>query len=110
MFSVLPAVAGGIIIKYRQPGSEEPRIGITLMQAANLCFAFGHIFIVEQWQHCRIARRTSAGSPAVFNNLKIPIGILVSVLIFHKKANWLRLFGGGLLMIIALVLNKYRRK
>ena len=51
------------------------------------------------------ARRTGAGVLAVFNNLKIPLGILVSVLIFRETADWLRLAGGGTLMIAALTLN-----
>jgi len=47
----------------------------------------------------------SAGSLAVFNNLKIPLGILVSVLIFGEEAEWVRLAGGGALMALALFMN-----
>lgn len=56
------------------------------------------------------ARRTGAGTLAVFNNLKIPLGILVSVLIFREKAEWGRLAAGGLLMVAALYLNKCQIK
>ncbi len=51
------------------------------------------------------ARRVSAGALAVFNNLKIPLGILVSVLIFGESTDWLRLLIGGALMATALFIN-----
>ncbi|MBC8206053.1 MAG: EamA family transporter [Kiritimatiellaeota bacterium] len=51
------------------------------------------------------ARRVSAGALAVFNNLKIPLGILVSVLVFGEKTEWMRLAAGGALMAAALVVN-----
>lgn len=164
LLAVLLAVAGGLIIKYRQLGSEELWRGFTLMQVANLCFAFGQIFyrrtmarlphkptdlpvfgllylgaaltaalatLGTDWSGMSLtvhqagillylgiiasglgfflwnlgARRTGAGVLAVFNNLKIPLGILVSVLIFRESADWLRLAGGGALMVAALALN-----
>jgi drug/metabolite transporter (DMT)-like permease len=165
LFSVLLAAAGGVVIKYRALGSEDLWIGFALMQAANLCFAFGQIFYRRtmahlpdhpadrqvfgllclgatlaagaatagfDWSSFRItpqqfgillylgavasgvgfflwncgARRTGAGTLAVFNNLKIPLGILVSVLLFREKAEWSRLFAGGMLMVAALLLNR----
>jgi drug/metabolite transporter (DMT)-like permease len=51
------------------------------------------------------ARRVASGTLAVFNNLKIPLGILVSVLCFHETADWPRLLSGGALMAVALSLN-----
>lgn len=51
------------------------------------------------------ARRVSTSALAVFNNLKIPLGILVSVLFFRETANWPRLLTGGILMTIALFIN-----
>ncbi len=51
------------------------------------------------------ARRTGAGALAVFNNLKIPLGILVSVLVFREAAAWPRLAAGGALMALALCVN-----
>jgi drug/metabolite transporter (DMT)-like permease len=50
-------------------------------------------------------RRVSAGTLAVFNNLKIPLGILVSVFFFGETVHWLRLACGGSLMAAALVVN-----
>jgi len=54
------------------------------------------------------ARRVSAGALAVFNNLKIPLGILVSVLVFGETTDWLRLLIGGILMAAALVINAHK--
>jgi len=164
MTAVILAVAGGIIIKYQQLGSPELWRGFLLMQAANLCFAFGQIFyrrtmanlpdkpadlqvfgllylgaaltaalatLGSDWGAFELtlkqasillylgavasglgfflwnigARRVSAGSLAVFNNLKIPLGILVSVLVFGESTNWIRLLIGGALMAVALFIN-----
>lgn len=55
------------------------------------------------WNLC--ARKTSAGALAVCNNLKIPLGVLVSVLIFGESADAPRLAAGGALMVFALILN-----
>jgi len=162
--AVLLAVAGGVIINYQQLNSQQLWVGFALMQAANLCFAFGQIFYRRTmarlpdrpsdlqvfgllylgaaltaalatagsgWSGSSVtlqqagillylgviasglgfflwnlgARRVSAGSLAVFNNLKIPLGILVSVLIFGEEAEWVRLAGGGALMALALFMN-----
>lgn len=161
--SVLLAVGGGVIIKYHELDWSTLWIGFALMQASNLCFAFGMVFyrrvmaampnkqsdlqvfgllytgaaltaaaaaggdwsdlsltlpqagtllylgIIPSglcfflWNVC--ARKTSAGTLAICNNLKIPLGILVSVLIFRESADWPRLIAGGALMIAALLLN-----
>lgn len=52
------------------------------------------------------ARRVSAGVLAIFNNLKIPLAILVSVLVFRESTDWIRLFAGGSLMVSALYINR----
>ena len=54
------------------------------------------------------ARQVSTGTLAVFNNLKIPLGILVSVFFFCENTDWPRLLGGGVLMAIALTINRLR--
>ena len=164
MTAVILAVAGGIVIKYQELGSSELLHGFLLMQAANLCFAFGQIFyrrtmarlpskpadlqvfgllylgaaltaalatLGTDWGNLEItlrqagillylgivasglgfflwnigARKVSAGSLAVFNNLKIPLGILVSVLVFGETTDWMRLLAGGTLMAAALFIN-----
>lgn len=52
------------------------------------------------------ARRTGPSALAVFNNLKIPLGILVAVFFFGEKADWFRLLAGGTLMVAALFVNR----
>lgn len=160
--AVILAVTGGMIIKYQQLDSPELWHGFALMQAANLCFAFGQIFyrrtmlpiqlpdlqvfallylgaaltaalatIGSDWTSFDLtlkqsgillylgviasglgfflwnlgARRVSAGALAIFNNLKIPLGILVSVLLFKESTHWPRLLIGGGLMAAALLVN-----
>lgn len=44
---------------------------------------------------------TSAGTLAVFNNMKIPLAVLVSLTIFNESTDLLRLLLGGGLMILA---------
>lgn len=56
------------------------------------------------------ARRVRSGTLAVFNNLKIPLGILVSALFFGETADWPRLLGGGMLMALALAVNALKKR
>ena len=56
------------------------------------------------------ARRVRARTLAVFNNLKIPLGILVSVFVFGETTDWPRLLGGGVLMAVALVINERKKR
>lgn len=48
------------------------------------------------------ATRVNAGTLAVMNNAKIPIGIAVSLFFFHEKTNGPRLLLSGLIMLIAV--------
>jgi drug/metabolite transporter (DMT)-like permease len=58
------------------------------------------------------ARRTSAGVLAVFNNLKIPLTVVVSLLVFGGKANLELLILGGFLFVIAtwLTIRPFKNK
>ena len=67
--------------------------------ASGLCFFLWNIG----------ARRVRGGTLAIFNNLKIPLGILVSLFLFNETAHWFRLIAGGSLMMLALAVN-YRRR
>jgi drug/metabolite transporter (DMT)-like permease len=164
--AVMLAVFGGIVIEYQQLSSPELWRGFLLVQASNLCFAFGQIFYRRimarmkdprsnlsvfgllylgaalaaalaaaaiPWAHITLkqsvillylgavasglgfflwnkgARHVSADHLAIFNNLKIPLGIFVSILFFNESANELRLCAGGALMGIALSLNRLMR-
>lgn len=52
------------------------------------------------------ARKVNAGTLAVFNNLKIPLAVAVSLLVFGESTNITRLLFGGVIIIGALVLNE----
>ncbi|HNR02605.1 MAG TPA: EamA family transporter [Anaerolineaceae bacterium] len=52
------------------------------------------------------ARKVNAGTLAVFNDLKIPLAVLVSLLVFGESANLSRLLIGGAIIVSALVLNE----
>jgi drug/metabolite transporter (DMT)-like permease len=51
------------------------------------------------------ARRTDIGTLAVFNNLKIPLAILASGLLFREAVDWPRLGLGGAVLASALGVN-----
>lgn len=48
------------------------------------------------------ARRTNAGTLAVFNNLKVPSAMLVSLLVFGESAPMMRLLIGTAILLLAL--------
>ncbi len=52
------------------------------------------------------ARKTDAGTLAVFNNVKIPLAVLFSLLFFGESADVLKLIVGGLIILLALYLNQ----
>ena len=52
------------------------------------------------------ARKTNAGSLAIFNNLKIPLAIIVTLIFFGEEANILRLSIGSIIILFALFLNE----
>jgi drug/metabolite transporter (DMT)-like permease len=52
------------------------------------------------------ARRVNAGTLAVFNNLKVPLAVAVSLIFFGESADPLRLALGGGIVLAALFLNE----
>jgi drug/metabolite transporter (DMT)-like permease len=52
------------------------------------------------------ARKTNTGALAVFNNMKIPLAVACSLLVFGERSNIPRLLCGGALIIAALFLNE----
>jgi drug/metabolite transporter (DMT)-like permease len=52
------------------------------------------------------ARRTDIGTLAIFNNMKIPLAILASGLVFREAVDWPRLAVGGAVLACALGLNR----
>jgi len=55
------------------------------------------------------ARRVNEGTLAVMNNLKIPVGVVASLMILQESTNYLRLLIGCALLAIALWVNKLIR-
>jgi len=53
------------------------------------------------------ARRVEMGTLAIFNDLKVPLAVAVSLLVFGEKTDPLRLAIGGLLALGALVLQQW---
>lgn len=51
------------------------------------------------------ATRVEAGLLAVFNNAKVPLAVLVSLLFFGEQVEWPRLLSGAGIMILAIWLN-----
>lgn len=58
------------------------------------------------------ARKVNTGALAIFNDLKVPLSILVSLLVFGEKTNLINLIIGGGIVALSLVLNEWlaRRK
>jgi drug/metabolite transporter (DMT)-like permease len=53
------------------------------------------------------ARKVNAGTLAIFNDLKIPLAVIVSIVFFGEQANWLNLLVGGGIAVAALYLNEW---
>ncbi len=162
--AVLAVVGTGIVVE-ASLGQSGLVLGFLLMQASNLCFAYGQVRykalmreapeVKDQqvfgllyaggvaatllatlaftdlpalkvsgaqwlsllylgaiasglgfflWNHA--ARRVRIGTLAVFNDLKIPLSIAVSLLFFGEQADVLHLAAGGALVVAALWLNE----
>jgi len=57
------------------------------------------------------SRKANAGVLAIMNNMKIPVGVIASLVILGEKTDWLRLLIGCMLIFAALYLNnKYESK
>jgi len=56
------------------------------------------------------ARRVSSGVLAVMNNIKIPLGMLVSLTCFGEPVQHASLLAGGTLILAALLPPLLRRK
>jgi carboxylate/amino acid/amine transporter len=57
----------------------------------------------------RGARRTSAGTLAIMNNMKIPVAVIASITILKEHSDWLKLLGGCVLFALALYINSFPR-
>ena len=163
------AVLGTGVISYGGLGTPDMLTGFLLVQASNLCFAFGQVayqrwmgpdlqagdlkvfgllylggfaaaalaagaltpwrtLVVSQEQAWTLvylgavasgvgfflwnyaARRVETGTLAIFNDLKVPLAVAVSLLFFGEKTDPLRLAIGGLLAVGALVLQEWHNR
>ncbi len=52
------------------------------------------------------AQKVNTGTLAVFNDLKIPLAVMVSLLVFGEKTNMQPLLTGGSIVLVSLVLNE----
>ena len=50
------------------------------------------------------ARRTEPGILAVFNNLKVPLAIFISLVFFKESTDMPRLIIGGSLIVVAMII------
>lgn len=56
------------------------------------------------------ARKVNAGTLAIFNDLKIPLAVAVSLIFFGEQTNLLNLTIGGAIVLAALVWNEWNVK
>jgi carboxylate/amino acid/amine transporter len=52
------------------------------------------------------ARQVDAGTLAIFNDLKVPVAVLISVVFFGESVNLINLAVGGAIVLLALVINE----
>lgn len=56
------------------------------------------------------ARQVNAGTLAIFNDLKIPLAVVVSLVFFGEQTNLFNLVVGGVIVFAALLLNEWGLK
>ncbi len=56
------------------------------------------------------SRKVNTGALAIFNDLKVPLAVAVSLVVFGEKTNWVTLLVGGLIVIASLVFNEWITK
>ncbi|PKO00382.1 MAG: EamA family transporter [Chloroflexi bacterium HGW-Chloroflexi-4] len=53
------------------------------------------------------SRKVNTGALAIFNDLKVPLAVAVSLVVFGEKTNWVTLLIGGLIVVASLVFNEW---
>ena len=56
------------------------------------------------------SRKVNTGALAIFNDLKVPLAVAVSLVVFGEKTNWVTLLIGGLIVAASLVFNEWLTK
>ncbi|MGD9781886.1 MAG: EamA family transporter [Kiritimatiellia bacterium] len=98
-FAALSPIALPIALSKTPPSPTPGQLAVLVylgLVASGICFFL--------WN--RGARRVSAGTLAVMNNLKIPLGVAVSLLIFRETAGLPSLLAGALLIAVALLFTR----
>lgn len=166
LLATLLAIAGTAVVQQANLLRPELLRGFLIVQASNLCFAFGQIYYKEilrgrsgvsdlrvfgllyagglfaaglpalfttPWASLAMgqtqvfsllylgviasgagfflwnvgARKVNAGALAIFNNMKIPLAVAVSLLVFGEQANLPSLLTGGAIILAGLALNEW---
>lgn len=95
-FVALTPLAGPLLITEAPPDPTRPQWAILAylgLVASGVCFFL--------WN--RGARQVSAGQLAVMNNLKIPLGIAISLIFFRETVNLYIFLAGALVMAVAFL-------
>ncbi|MCB9058642.1 MAG: EamA family transporter [Calditrichae bacterium] len=53
------------------------------------------------------ATKVNNGTLAVLNNLKVPLGVLISITVFGENGDWKRLLLGGTVIFAAIIINEF---
>lgn len=56
------------------------------------------------------SRKVNTGALAIFNDLKVPLAVAVSLVVFGEKTNWITLLIGGVVVAASLVFNEWLTK
>lgn len=99
-FSILFHVVQGSPVNLTPTASQWLALLYLGVISSGLCFFLWNVG----------ARKVNAGALAIFNDLKIPLAVAVSLLFFGESADLLRLFLGGGLGALALLLNEWGLK
>jgi carboxylate/amino acid/amine transporter len=97
--AALTALTAGLFTNW-QALTVTPSQWLTLLYLGVIASGVGFFL----WNYG--ARRMNAGTLAVFNNLKVPLAVAVSLIFFGESADPLRLALGGGIVLAALFLNE----
>ncbi|MBA4385887.1 MAG: hypothetical protein C0410_14205 [Anaerolinea sp.] len=56
------------------------------------------------------SRKVNTGALAIFNDLKVPLAVAVSLVVFGEKTNWVTLLIGGAIVVASLIFNEWLTK
>ena len=83
------------------------QFSLSLPQAGTLLYLGAVASGVSFFLWNKGARQVNAGALAIFNDLKVPLAVLVSLLFFGEQASLPHLLLGGALVLAALLVNEW---